>query len=243
MSASDFVVKIDTRERQQNASLIAQILGEKKIRCESIALNPGDFHICYNSKILYMIERKELADFQSSVLSGHFHEQRTRMLETGLKANQLVLIVEGLNYSEIQNYPLFQSVITSTLQLGFRILYTKDIVDTAKSIGYMIDSSIKHKSYDIVEIDIGLCEIKSPLILPNIKKRNILPEEYSLACLQLVPGVSEEVARNILAVYGNIYNLFEALKTAPEPDKLLVNICHKGKKSPKLSEKIANFLN
>jgi ERCC4-type nuclease len=232
MKLEDFIVIIDSREIASNIEQIVKILSEYKIQTQVQPLNPGDFRIMLNNECVSIWERKH-TDLLSSITTNHFHEQRDRMIQTGMPIHKLVLVIEGNKHTK-KNYPLCQSVITSTAQIGFTILYTLNIEDTAKTICYYINSFIKHS---INQID-SQSPINSHL---NIKKVNTQPDTFYSSCLRLIPGVSEEVALNIIKHYPTLLLLIQAFQTSPKPQELLTDVCYTNKKAKKLSEKIHEY--
>lgn len=238
MDLSNIIVHIDTREKKFNVEKIIEILNENKIESKYLSTNPGDFSIIHNGNCIYMFERKEIGDFLSSIKSGHFHEQRNRMLkDTGLLPNQLYIIIEGFDYKKISDYNLYQSVLTSTIQLGIKVVYTQDIIDTANVLLYTVRSMIKHTG--VIISGVSAENLNTCAGIPNIKKKNIEPDEYYIACLQLIPGISINVANNIIKEYPSMNDLITKLKLQPD---CLVPVLHPGKKSKKLAETVYIYL-
>lgn len=228
MKLEDITVLIDTREIASNINKMGEILSANKIQYKVEPLNPGDFRIMINNTDCHSIWERKHTDLLSSITSNHFHEQRDRMMQCGLDKKNLILLIEG-DLHKKDNYELCQSVITSTAQLGFTILYTNNILDTAKTLVYYINSMIRHSNDTPT----------SPSSYINIKKQNITPDTMYVTCLKLISGVSNEVAENIKAKYPTLSLLKNAYDCSNKPEDLLVDVCYANKKkAKKLSEKI-----
>ncbi|MBI4439135.1 hypothetical protein HY640_04340 [Candidatus Woesearchaeota archaeon] len=77
------------------------------------------------------IERKTLSDFFSSVVSGRLYTQLERMMNF-----RSYLFVEGFFDFSYVNNPgcLYSSLRSITIDMDVRVIFTKDIVDTASTI-------------------------------------------------------------------------------------------------------------
>lgn len=235
-------VVIDTREMSKNVEIWKSILNntnlnvlDKDIQSEESPLRIGDFHIFSGDNIVFLIERKELGDFISSIKSGHYHEQRTRMLNSGLNPNQLLLIIEGYNPDKIDPsiFDLYSSVVASTIHLGIRISYTKNVEDTGKFILFLTNSITKRD-----------LEVAGKITHTNLveKKKKILPENYYIASLELIPGVSAKVAKNICDKYPSMKKLLTEFEVHSKPHEMLIDVCNPGKKSKKLAQTIYDYI-
>jgi len=223
-------IHIDTRETDYNIKELYKILNNE-ITLTTTALTIGDIHIYYKEELLYMIERKTIGDFLNSIKSGHYHEQRSRMIESGVPMNKLILLIQGYEYNKIPSelYNLYSSVIASTLQLGFHIIYTHDIQDIGNFLLYVCKSIIKRDD-----------EINTTQIINlNIKKKNVTPDNWYINSLQLIPGVSQKIAINISNKYPDITILKSELT---KDENILVDVCKPGTKSKKLSKTISEYV-
>ena len=69
----------------------------RKITIITENLLVGDAHI-RNEKgeLVYIFERKAKSDLEASIKDGRYHEQKNRLIETGLCRKQIVYVIEQL---------------------------------------------------------------------------------------------------------------------------------------------------
>lgn len=81
----------------------------------------------------YIVERKRIDDFGSSIKDGRFHEQKFRLKQCGLK--NLIYLVESYGQNTHTGLPLttLQQAATNTLvQDGFSVKFTDNLRATAE---------------------------------------------------------------------------------------------------------------
>ncbi|MBI3034367.1 hypothetical protein HYY72_04355 [Candidatus Woesearchaeota archaeon] len=100
---------------------------KQKISVKIIKNDAGDY--TFNN---IAIERKSLSDFFSSIASGRLYTQ----LENIMKFDKPYLIVEGFfDFSHVNNPDyLYSSLRAISIDMDMRILFTKDMADTAYAI-------------------------------------------------------------------------------------------------------------
>lgn len=86
----------------------------------------------------YIIERKRVDDFGSSIKDGRFHEQKFRLKQCGLQ--NLIYLVESYGQNNHTGLPLttLQQAATNTLvQDGFSVKFTDNLRGTAEYLSCM----------------------------------------------------------------------------------------------------------
>ena len=197
---------------------VGDIIFQKVFNCEC-----GDAH--ERSYSLFILERKTVSDFYSSILSGRYAEQRNRLKATGVK---VAYVVEG--YTQTKLSPLVSSAFVKkdslivavngaienlVLHHNIFVLPTFSIDGTAK----MLSSILKKIT------EKGITEMPRNSVSPNgpsgeVAKRGAkVMEEIFLHQLMLIQGVSESVAKLITAKYPKVKDLIEAYNKLDDADK------------------------
>lgn len=86
----------------------------------------------------YIVERKRVDDFSSSIKDGRFHEQKFRLKQCGLQ--NLIYLVESFGKNNHTGLPLttLQQAATNTLvQDGFSVKFTDSLRATAEYLSCM----------------------------------------------------------------------------------------------------------
>lgn len=86
----------------------------------------------------YIVERKRVDDFGSSIKDGRFHEQKFRLKQCGLQ--NLIYLVESYGQNNHTGLPLttLQQAATNTLvQDGFCVKFTESLRGTAEYLSCM----------------------------------------------------------------------------------------------------------
>lgn len=110
----------------------------------------------------YIVERKRVDDFGSSIKDGRYHEQKFRLKQCGLQ--NLIYLVESYGQNNHTGLPLttLQQAATNTLvQDGFCVKFTENLRATALYLSCM--SGILNKTYKVFKCICFVC--KKPLFL------------------------------------------------------------------------------
>lgn len=120
-------------------------LSNRNILYEVKHLKVGDYTwICRDRKtkkelvLPYIIERKRIDDFGSSIKDGRFHEQKFRLKQCGLQ--NLIYLVESFGQNNYTGLPLttLQQAATNTLvQDGFSVKFTDNLKSTVEYLSFM----------------------------------------------------------------------------------------------------------
>ena len=174
-----------------------------KIKIENLLV--GDVHIRKGPKLIYIFERKAKGDLDASIKDGRYHEQKSRLLETGLPHKNIVYIIEQLlkpRGGAAAHKRVWSAICNSQHRDGFTVFQTKNTADT---VDYLVGMAASVAKFDGGEKTIG------DSVNVNIKKRTVSPEEWFKYGLTLIPKVSLSIAKVITTKYMCITDLVSAI--------------------------------
>ena len=142
---------IDHREH----AIIKAFEGEKEIEVK--ALDVGDFHIMVNGKLAFVIERKTLADLESSIKDGRYSEQKTRALKTLPLINpnvKFMYVLEGsgafsFDDSNQRSKMLSSAILNTTFRDQCSFIFCKDLKETVRFLNCMVARSGDYVALEI----------------------------------------------------------------------------------------------
>lgn len=195
MHKDTFSLKIDYREKSSNI--------EKEIvknafpfKYEFARLNEGDYLL--EEKVL--IERKTIADFLSSLKSGHLFNQAYRIAKSNVCS---AIIIEG-NTSEnskslMKRKAVQGSLIHLTVFLGIPVLRSKNLSETLYLL-FSIGKQLKKYQYPRSKAAI----FKNPEFKIDHSQRE------KIIFLQNLPGIGINKAISLLDTFGSIDKILTA---------------------------------
>ena len=223
---------IDVREPK---SLVANLisLNEKsstKINIIQKNLTIGDyiFYDEINNKDLLIIERKSLADLESSIKDGRYKEQSFRLNETNLHNHNIIYLLEGaiINYKNMD----FKSTLYSTLfslnyYKGFSVINVLNQNETSDLLMAFASKLIRENkpgfySNDINSVnttdanvsDANVSEINYSVTVKSTKKSHITKDNIFNIMLKQIPGISNVSALALVSEFKTMENLLSSLK-------------------------------
>lgn len=226
----------------------------------------GDVQILKNGTdiVEYIIERKAGGDLEASIKDGRYKEQKTRLTSLGYDQRRIIFLIENFPKTSNMEKSLWSSITNSYHRDGFGIFGTKNIAESVKFITSLDKSATEHAFYTPPSTS---CpppapsqndddpSTPTPSTPPNnnnllitetqIRKRRVVPDDYFLNTLMLIPGVNE-VAFSVVDTYKTLSELKTAFTTHPFPEIMLENIQRKNKKmriGPAMSKKIYEYVN
>ena len=161
------------------------------------------------------IERKERGDLEQSIIDGRLFKQLDELL---LSYKAVVLIIEGTKRFERINRNALIAAISSYLVRGVSVFFTRNYEETAELIYWIA------KKYE----DNGKEK-------PVVGKKPKSDEDFVLAILETLPGVSIKLAKNIAKHFSSLKELFNA---SPEELQKVEGI---GKEKAKRIYKVFNL--
>jgi len=199
-----------------------------RLEATSQQMDIGDISIEKEDKTIILIERKTVQDLASSICDGRYQEQQTRLLETTLSPHRIIYLIEGSmdTPTSLPKKNLESSLLSLWFQ-GFSIVHTKDIDDTVSYLKLLLEKVNKEST----EKDyVSTIKIK--------KKDKMTPELIDRIMLAQIPGISTVTAKELMQIYGTLYQLTSQLKETPT----LLDTFTYGEKKRKLSKKVIDTL-
>lgn len=240
---------IDSLEFINNSS-------KNKITIEIKSLDLGDF-VLYdeiNEEAIIIIERKSLADLETSIKDGRYNEQSYRLSQNTLANHNIYYLIEGsiINYKNKSfKNTLYSSLFSLSYFKGFSVFNSLNAVESAEivysfvnkflrekdKVGYYSNNNSITNNEDLEKNEDLKLENKEDSYLANIKnskKSNITRENIDILMLMQVPGVSITSATTIINTHKTINNLvnnltkdetcLDSLKTENNNRKISKNI-------------------
>ncbi|MBI2084548.1 MAG: hypothetical protein HYT70_02980 [Candidatus Aenigmarchaeota archaeon] len=196
--ANKIVILADYRERE-----VAEQLKKLGAVVNELNLKVGDF-VCSDKRIV--VERKTHGDFVSSIVDGRIFEQMRNMKENYDKP---IVIIEGRSSREISDNALNATIASLITKFNASFISTKSLQDTAAMIYWIAKKEQEDGTYSL-----GFKQGKKP---KDIRKL----QEFILSGMH---GVSNILAKRLLAHFGNIENVVNA------PENELVKVKGVGRK-------------
>lgn len=244
---------IDTRERH-----LIDIIGKQDfIVIESLSI--GDIVFRKENEIIFIIERKTISDLKSSIVDGRNREQKSRILGSGVKKEQIMYIVEGdinkMLTNKIDGMPLSTivgSMINTQLRDGIKIYKTFSLLETSQFILKLYDKFKKDGS-TFFNGDVGVSSVSVVDYIATIKKKkkdNINSNTWFISQLSLIPQITEKISNEIVTEYKTLNNLILSYEKIDIKDRknMLANISYTLKNGKtrrignKISERIFNLI-
>ena len=249
------IVKIDTREQsllQQINKLVETIPIFNKIIVQTETLPIGDIIICDGETEKLIIERKTLADLQSSIKDGRYEEQSYRLNGLNHHNHNIIYLIEGnLNHTNrftsgvTEKLTLFSAMFSLNYYKGFSIFRSFSLEETATIIcnmAYKLEpdqiTSDQIQSDEPVEVQ----ENNYVNVIKKVKKENITCENIGAIMLCQIPGVSSSTALTIMEKYKTIQNLIKELEADTNTLKDISSTNAKGQTRKINKSSIANII-
>lgn len=205
-------VKIIMDSRERNGSLI-NVLESKGMCIEIKSVHVGDYIV--SDRVC--IERKTIADFESSIINGRLFDQVRR-----LKDNYEfpILILEGeAEYFRLKNNAINGAIASLYIDYGIEVLCTSNARNTAEIISRIAEhEQILHERE------------------PSAKggARAYTQNQFQQHIIANIPGIGSKLARALLRHFGSIKSIAGA---APED---LIKVEKIGKKKAELIYRTLN---
>lgn len=213
--------EIDVREKEFINENVINKLKEVNTNVYKKTLDVGDFIMYEGVDEVIIIERKEIKDFAASIIDGRYHEQHSRLMKIkgANPKTRIAYIVE--NYQALTDDDLkkpigstritYETVLSSMTKLMFRdnisVIRSNGIDDTIKWL-YKIWSNIVKQQFNPKTEEQTQHEIVNAR-LTSYKKSNTI-EDWWLASLSQIYGMSPAKAKSVASVYPDVYSLIKA---------------------------------
>jgi len=211
---------VDNRERHIIEKLEKIKDLPNKAIYQVMQLEIGDFHILVDGKVRFIIERKTVADLDSSIKDGRYREQKSRALSYVAFTNspyrvRFMYVLEGSNSFNFEDNTQNNKILTSgVLNTIFRddcpFIFTKNLDETVSLIACLMARIEKYATPSASSSAADEGSSSKPYIecLATRKKANI--DKRSCFVLQLccIPGISVKKAESIITTH-NVLSIFE----------------------------------
>jgi ERCC4-type nuclease len=177
-------------------------------------LELGDIQFCFNKDIILIIERKTLDDLASSIKSGRYREQRSRLLSNVNSPSKILYLIEGLLESnkKVQNIPyltLIGSYVNLLVRDNIKIIQSQNIEETIHFIENIYNKLSKldsnSKLLNKLPIDTNYDYISN---IKSKKKDNLNPYNCFIIQLSQIPGISTILATHIANTHKSFKKLY-----------------------------------
>ena len=232
---------VDNREK----NVISKLRGycsPQDIPFETDNLDVGDYHFMIDDKLLFVIERKTMADLASSIKDNRHREQKFRLKKIFVRPCKVVYLYEGkpvdFLFQKVTKETIISAINNTMIRDGFYVKETKDIDETCK---YIYDVYNKLCRYHVKIIN-NEEENYSEVIRVSKKGYYNDPKNCYMMQLSQIPGISRVIADNIQKHYPTMMELCSAYSEIPEDerDDALANIMiSTSGRSRKLGKKVS----
>ena len=181
----------DTREA---ASGIPEILRKRGLYVQVKTLDVGDYIVSS-----YVVERKTVRDFITSLYAGRLFEQAQRISRS---YKNYILVVEGdiqEILADLRNPKVYWgTILTLAMQFGFKILFTLDHEQTADLLQVLV-SKFRGKTEAV------------PLLVK--KPRMGTAKDWQLSLVGSLPAIGPKLGERLLSSFGSVRKIFLASRS------------------------------
>lgn len=161
----------------------------------------GDIQIYKNDTPHIIIERKAKTDLKASIHSNRYHDQKYRMLDTGIGRHNIIYLIENQQGDQDNVW----SAITNTLYRDqLSVFKTKSVKESALFIRSLFQSVKKHDCFT----PSSLKNEEHKEVFIDQKKKEITNDNWFCMALTIIKGVSKNMAKTITDQYKS-YNELE----------------------------------
>ncbi len=217
-------IKVDVRERA--------LLREMGDAVHAVQLLLGDIEIVVRGERRLVIERKTLADLAASIKDGRYREQKARLLgnvdvsrvmyvvETGVSGFALPgFAFDGRMRSigGIQPATLQGSIVSLLVCSGLRVVFTRDVVDTAALIRRLAERLGRAGDG---KPPAPYADVACDGAIASKRGANVDPAACFRRQMCQVPGVSLVLANTLCGEYGSMAALYARLSPLSAAERL-----------------------
>lgn len=228
-------LEIDYREKD----IIRLLEKEEHINQTVCNLAIGDFIIKKDDRIVFIIERKSIADLCASIVDGRWREQKARLIESIKDPKQIVYVIEGkYKDTSISKTTVNSAILNLIFKHQYKVVFTESKQDTVDHI-MMLYNKVKEAKFEL-----GLNVIQT---MKLVKKSDKVHDNVFVYMLSVIPGVSANVATKVQGKYDTLSDLIVAyvqLESERERKDMLSEllVSSRRKVGKAVSEKIYNAL-
>ena len=223
---------IDAREPKTLVNYLNNLNEQSNVKISIVQknLNIGDyvFYDEINNKELLIIERKSLADLESSIKDGRYKEQSYRLNETPLHNHNIIYLLEGaiINYKNVEfRTTLYSTLFSLNYYKGFTVINVLNQTETGDLLMSIACKLVRENKPGFYCTLSDSSIVKEENYLNNIKtskKAHINSDNIFQLMLMQIPGISNVSALALSNEFKNMENLLDSLKK--EKDEKLETI-------------------
>lgn len=205
-------IVIDCRENK-----LIELMRSAGRSIEVESLNIGDIVFRDETgKDIVIIERKSVADLAASISDGRYNEQSYRLNSCDTKNHNIIYLIEGdirtqVSHSRITPDILYSSITSIILFKGFSLFATHDVVESSNLITQMFKKVCKNIKDGKLFYNSSAPVGEYMDVMKSAKKSNITSGNVAEIMLSQIPNVSKNVAKIVMAEYGTLGKLMEAI--------------------------------
>jgi len=190
------------------------------------SLSVGDIHIINKEtqQIILCIERKTVSDLYSSIRDGRHREQKKRAL-AHLSPHQFLYCIEGskCKIQDMRKKIVDGAILNTMFRDKLRVITTSSVMDTVQTIINLYKKSTENPQW--FQGDISLQEqVNYESLIKLQKKENMTPKICQILFLSQIPGMSQQISRQIIEKFTSIKSIIIQLSTEQDPLLTLTNI-------------------
>lgn len=223
---------IDAREPKTLVNYLNNLNEQSNVKISIVQknLNIGDyvFYDEINNKELLIIERKSLADLESSIKDGRYKEQSYRLNETPLHNHNIIYLLEGaiINYKNVEfRTTLYSTLFSLNYYKGFTVINVLNQTETGDLLMSIACKLVRENKPGFYCTLSDSSIVKEENYINNIKtskKAHINSDNIFQLMLMQIPGISNVSALALSNEFKNMENLLDSLKK--EKDEKLETI-------------------
>lgn len=257
------IILVDSRESKLKKYFLGGNRTNSNAPISFQSLDIGDIQLRSQEtdEIVYIIERKSISDFYSSINDGRYREQKARILASVPQKTRIAYIVEGnildtsLNLNELQRRIVQAALVNLQLRDQITVYRTSNAVETGMYIDLIYKKLTENPQWVSGESNCNTnsnesaCQPSYNHLVKTTKRDNLTPIICQKVQLAQIPGVSASTADIILAEYSNLVNLINtyqqiSIDNLGERELLLATLqmTPKRKLGKVLSTRIYNYL-
>jgi ERCC4-type nuclease len=178
-----------------------------------------------NDKEVLIIERKSLADLESSIKDGRYKEQSFRLNEANVHNHNIIYLLEGtiINYKNANfKNTLYSTLFSLNYYKGFsvfNVLNQNETIELLLAIASKLMRENKPGFYCLNDMqnvnalrDVNALQPNYSNTLKSTKKSHITKDNIFAIMLKQIPGISNVSALALVSEFKTMENLLTSLK-------------------------------
>jgi len=214
-------------------------------------LEHGDFQFWYQDKLVYILERKTIADLQASIKDGRYKNQKASVLQL-IRKEQFFYILEGSTKfamnAKASDKPVHGAIINNLLRDHIGFFYTKTTEETHQLICSIYHRLKEQPSVYLDAINLEKQpEYKEQIITTSRNKMETSSDCWKYQLCQ-IPEISEKTAEAILQTFPTCSSFYKFVFASSSNDQVQTQLSsikltdEKGKKRKISSAAVSSII-